>query len=503
MTSRPNILLIITDQQRFDQLGVKGLNAIPTPHLDRMAREGVHFDRAYTPSPTCTPARVSLITGQYPSRHGAWSLGISVDQLACPTIAQQLKDAGYHTSLFGKTHFVCRQDEGSHLAGGCDQPKPDIDFYRNFTGPYLGFDYVQVGTGHTINKYPDMHYHVFLEDAGVDYKAWFPLFGPEYDHDSCGPWDIPVEYHDTTWVSNNAIKWIHDHADTQNNEPWFCMAAFEDPHEPLVCPRPWYDKVDRSQCVPFEGPRDGEFDDKPEFYGKAAKGDWSELDDGHGVPSSYYTPKKDERAINALQATLGMVGLIDDRVGAMIQALEETGQADNTLVIFTSDHGELHGHHGFWGKGLTAYEDCQRIPMLIWEPSLVKAVGTTDALASLIDLPRTILEYAGVAIPNGMQGTDLSPILKGDAKTIQDHTLIECRATDKIYQQTFITDQYKLIVYEAMNDGELYDLHNDPDQYINLWADPAFTELKTTLLHRMLQAQMANEGTRLQRKAFA
>jgi len=494
---RPNILLITTDQQRHDHMGVGGLAAVPTPNLDRLGTEGVHFARAYAPSPLCTPARVSLLTGRYPSLHGAYSVGVSVHPFPRPTIADMFSAAGYETALLGKTHFVAREDEASHVTG---QPEPAPEAFREFHGPYVGFQHVQTCGGHTINTIPDMHYRVFLEDAGVDYRPWFPRFGPDYDHHYCGPWNLPAQYHDTAWVGGMTEAWIRQHAD---GAPWFCWSSFQDPHEPFACPEPWFSRVEIGGLEPYEGVRPGEFDNKPAFYRQAAAGDWSMYDDGCGVPCSFYTPERDERAVTALAATLGMVAFIDDRVGAILRALEQTGQADNTLVVFTGDHGEMHGHHGFWGKGLTAYEDCQRVPLLVWGPGLVERQGTTQALANLIDLPRTFLSLAEIEISLGMQGVDLAPLLRGQADRVQDFTVVECQPTRKVYQQTLITERYKLILYRDTNEAELYDLEEDPDQYENLWRRPGYESLKSELLQLFARAGMKREGRIQPRIAFA
>ncbi len=496
-SEKPNILLITTDQQRFDHIGLKGMKGIGTPALDRLGREGIHFDRAYTSSPTCTPARVSLLTGLYPSIHGAYSIGVTVDRFSHPLLPECLADDGYKTAIFGKTHFVCRKDESRHIIGHDDQNSED---YRNFKGPYLGFQTVQVSRGHSINQIPSMHYRFFLEDTGLDYMQWFPVAGKDYDHDYCGPWNIPEEYHNTTWVGNLTEDWIMQH---DSSEPWFCWASFQDPHEPFACPESWYSKVDASQIEAFEGFQPEEFDDKPEFYNKAIKGDWKEYEDGYSVPSSFATPKRTERALHALQATLGMLGLIDHQVGRMLKALEKTGQLDNTIVIFTTDHGEMHGHHGFWGKGLTAYDDCQRIPMLIWGSGYFEPQGTSDAIVNLVDIPKTILSAVGADIPSGMQGCDLLPILKGKVSDVRDATIIECHATQKIYQQTMVTKDYKLVVYDQLDCGELYDMNADPDQYNNLWNNPNFAGIKSELMLQFVQTRMNDEGKTLPREAFA
>ena len=417
--NRPNILLITTDQQRFDHLGLKGVRGIDTPNLDRLGREGVHFDRAYCPGATCTPARVSLLTGRYPSSHGAYGIGVTAEPFPHPTVAEALRGGGYSTACFGKTHFVRRADESTHVAGWpLGGPKPPPEFFRDFSGPYLGFDYVQVSTGHTIEAVPDMHYRLFLEDHGADYGKWYPNvprpgvknpdgWAEDYDHWYSGPWSIPPELHDTSWVAGLTEKFIRARgarpgqtaAAQSQDKPWFCWTSFQDPHSPFACPEPWYSRVRADEISPFEGPRPGEFDDRPAFYKNAATknlGDgWSDLDDGNGVPCCFSLERWDREAKAALQATLGMVAFIDDRVGAILRALEESGQTRNTLVIFTTDHGDMLGHHGLWGKGLPAYEDFQRIPMLAWGPGLVKPIGTTQALVNLVDLPQTFLACAG------------------------------------------------------------------------------------------------------------
>jgi uncharacterized sulfatase len=198
-----------------------------------------------------------------------------------------------------------------------------------------------------------------------------------------------------------------------------------------------------------------------------------------------------------------MVAMIDHEVGRILNALEASGQIDNTLVVFTTDHGEIHNHHGLWHKGLFAYEDCQRIPLLAWGPGLVEPVGTTQALVNLVDLPRTFLSLAGVPTPQGIQGENLEPLFNGSQSTVQSETLVELQATKSVYQQTLVTDRYKLVVYRDDDYGELYDLQTDPDQYCNLWNSPENRDLKLSLLQRLAQYHMKREGHVHDRKAFA
>lgn len=499
MRKKPNLLLITTDQQRADHLGLKGLNAIETPHLDRLGREGLHFDRAYCPSPICTPTRVSLLTGQYPSRHGAYSIGTTLPEFPPDTLPHLLAGAGYQTALFGKTHFVSRVDENRHMAGTEKDPPPE--FFRNWTGPYLGFQTFKGSSGHTINNRPTQHYRVFLEDAGVDWKPWFPRDRLDYDHHACGPWNIPPQYHDTRWVADQAEAFIRSAAG--ENEPWFCWTSFQDPHEPFVCPEPWYSRVDPAKIDIPEGYREGEFDDRHPIYNALFHRElepWNQ--DGNGVPSSFGTPERTARREAAMQATLGMVAFIDDRVGSILATLEQTGQLKNTLIIFTSDHGEMHGHHGLWGKGATAYEDCQRVPLLIWGPEFIQSRGTTPALINLVDLPRTLLKLAGLPIPLGMQGIDWNPFFQG-AEAPRNAVLVECQPTHRtLYQQTLVTQRYKCVVYQDGEPGELYDLDQDPNQYRNLWDEPDFREERDRLLQQLLRLHLEEEGEKTPRRGF-
>lgn len=539
---RPNILLITTDQQRWDHIGLAGLEAIATPNLDRLGSQGLHFTRAYTPSPICTPARVSLMTGRYPSLHRAHTIGITINPFPRPTLPDLLQEAGYDTALFGKSHFSRRADEEAHFLtdghlGATDTASDQVatahasaagglresDWYRSHDGPYLGFRVARLASGHTTNGKPVMHYRAWLEEQGLtadEWGAWFPDETGGHDHSATGSWSIPAEYHDTSFVTQLTEEWIARHSESEPDErrPWFCWASYQDPHEPFLCPEPWFSMVDTQRMVLPEGHREGEFNDKPAFYADAlhtrfaddlghgsgkAGTQWAQFDDGHGVPCSSPREDLDGRSREAMQATLGMVGFLDHGVGRILAALEKRGELENTIVIYTSDHGELHGHHGFWHKGLFAYEDVQRVPLLVYGPGHVGATGLTGAITNLIDLPPTILSLAGVEPPVGMQGVDLSPVLRGDRGSVREATIVELEATSKVYQQTLVTEQYKLVVYRDLDDGELYDLEADPDQYVNLWNLEESAALKSQLLVELAREQMRREGRAPKRTAFA
>lgn len=495
---RPNILLISTDQQRYDHLGIANTPGIVTPHLDRLASRGAWFRRAYCPSPICTPTRVSLLTGRYPSSHGAYSIGVSVDPIPGPTLPEVLKAGGYATALVGKTHFVARADERAHIRG---IPGASDSDFRGWSGPYVGFDQVRVSTGHTINCVPNMHYREFLENAGVDYSQWFPQLAEGYDNQVAGSWSIPAEFHDTNWVAGECLQWL----DQRTEQPWFLWASFQDPHEPFVCPEPWYSQVDREALELHPGPPAHRFADRPTFYRQVlerGESGWGCLDDGNGVPCIFHWPRMDAQARSALQATAGMLRFLDDRIGAILAKLEARGILDQTLVIFTSDHGEMHGHHGYWGKGLMAFEDCQRVPLIVAGPGVMKQ-GANEVLVSLVDLPRTILSQARLSVPAAYQGVDLSPVWAMEAKAANDHVFIECEATHRIGQLTCVTDRYKMVAYRDSAEGELYDLLADPDQVCNRWNDSGLASLREEWMARWIRPRLAQFAPRQPRKAFA
>lgn len=493
---KPNILFITTDQQRFDHIGIAGLTGIKTPNLDRLGSEGVHMQRAYCPSPICTPTRLSLLTGLYPSVHGGYSIGVTPDPFPSKTIPAALSSAGYRTGIIGKTHFVARPDEELHMAGN---EKVAPEFFDSWDGPYEGFDYIQASTGHTINHIPSMHYRRHLEKSGVDYEKWFPQMSPGYDHDVCGVWNIPEQYHDTTWVTERTKEYISESVD----QPWFCWASYQDPHEPFVCPEPWFSSVDTDNMPEYEFLRDGELEDKPDIYRRLYENDQDGISDQFGIPCVGHIERHQKDSKLAMQATLGMIAFLDFKIGELIEHLEQSGQLENTIIIFTSDHGEMHGHHGFWGKGLTAYEDCQRVPLLIFGPSFFSRSGKQQALTNLVDLPATFLGIAGINDYPHIQGINLLPFLKGEVDQTQDAVVVECRANQNYVNQiTLITETHKLVLTQPFAGGELYDLKKDPDQYDNLWEQDEMQSVKLSLMERLIRKRMNAEPKFSTRKSF-
>jgi len=510
--SRPNILLVTTDQQRWDALGFLGQPGYRTPNLDRLAAEGIHFERCYTPSPICTPARISLITGQYATRHGGYCIGMEpVPALKGPTLGRCLAAAGYRTASVGKTHYVARFLEEQHIAG-TDAPPPE-SFWDEPARDYLGFQELHHCQSHTCDSPPNGHYRSWLKAKGVDPETLAEHFNQRDANGKVvrslppGRWDLPHDLTQNAWITERSMEFIERCREA--GEPWFCMANYQDPHSPFVCPEPFYSDVDMTG-VDLGGLRPGEMDDKPPFYKSFVEGKgWLGADgepltdaDNRNVAHTVTYDKFGDPA-KAIRAYIGMCNMLDHYVGKLLERLDATGQRGNTLVLFTSDHGELLGRHGMIYKGLPAYDDNQRVPGIMAWPAAQRTSGSTPSMLNLVDFMPTILEAAGAPTPPGVQGVSQLPLLKGETGCVRDWALVDHYATSRCHQQTFVHGGYKLVVYREAEYGELYDLEVDPDQRRNLFDDPTRAERRCALLHKLAQANMAAAGTMPKRISHA
>ena len=507
MSERPNILIITTDQQRWDALSLWGTPGYDTPHLDALAKNGACFDNTYTPSPVCTPSRVSMITGQYSTRHGAYSIGMDpVPALDGPTIGTMLGDCGYATAVIGKTHFVARAIEDQHVAGvALDGPCPDTEFWANFDGPYCGFQHVRHHRHHNAAGKPNAHYRAWLEKKGYELAYIDRLHGDGDLRPKEGCWEgMKPEWTQNAWITEESIDWI-DQLDA--DQPWLIMANYQDPHYPLICPEPYYNNVNMDG-VDLGGYVEGDMDGKPPVWQRLLDGKyWSDSDDEHWwdgicVPDSKtYDLRKDTYA--AIKAYIGMCKMVDDYIGALIDGLKARGQFENTLIIFTSDHGDLLGQHGLWGKGPPPYEDVQRVPGIMhWPAAQKQALGHVPSHFNHVDIVPTCLEAAGAPRQPFVQGISQVPVLRGETDSVRDWAIVDHIIsrndwhpevdTVDVHQKTFIQDRWKLVCYSHKDYGELYNLNEDPQQYNNLWSTEV--ERRGALLHALARADMLRCG---------
>ncbi len=480
MRARPNVLLITSDQQRKDSMAVYNPNLARTPHLDAVAADGVTFDRAYTPHPTCTPARASILSGQYASRHGAYTIGTTTPD-DCLKITDLLAADGYRTYGVGKMHFQPVSTQGRFES----PPRVfDEQFWREFDGPYYGFQWTRMLNRHTSEELScRMRYGVWLKDHGLTEADLEKHFNRQ-----TGAWSLPREVHPSVFVADHAIEAIRKHE--TDEAPFFMWASFQDPHAPHVVPPPYHEMFDRNR-VAYLGLRDGEFDNKPPIYRQLYEKGARKLpfSDQFGVPSC--GPARAEHAdrwrdITALHH--GMVTLMDEEIGRIIGALKDAGLYDNTLIIYTTDHGDYLGNHGFRSKGFPAFEEVYNLPFVVKNPAQRNAGTRSSALISSLDIAPTILETIGLPVPLSMQGAGQRSVCEGASEAARDSFLIENRAVQKgFYQKMLVTDTYKIVAYMDEQYGELYDMMNDPNQYDNLWNSAAHGELKQTLLARLCE----------------
>lgn len=463
MSARPNILWICTDQQRWDTLGCYGNSWTTTPNLDRLAAEGVVFDRAYCQSPVCTPSRASFLTGRYPRTTGCRQNGqsISTDEVL---VTRTLADAGYVGGLSGKLHLsTC------HPSASPGTERRVADGYDEFHWSH-----------HPDPDWPTNEYHHWLREQGVTYDR-HPLAETKYVESG-----MPEPYHQTTWCAQKAIDFIESNAAFEN--PWLFSVNTFDPHHPFDPPaeylRPYLDRLDE---IPLPNYADGELDEKPLFQRIDHEG-------AYGGNAGYPFTEMDEHDHRMLRAAYwAMCDLIDVQVGRILAALERTGQRENTIVVFMSDHGEMLGDHGIYLKGPYFYEPAVHVPLIISWPGVVAAGRRVPALVEYVDLAPTLLDAVGLPARSGMQGRSLWPVLTGDAPLDAHRPDVYCEYynampwhSDPAPQTTMIrTETHKLVAAHGLSTGELYDLREDPLERHNRWQDPGLVDVKCELLYRL------------------
>ena len=453
MTDRPNILWYCTDQQRFDTIGALGNSYVETQTIDQLVREGVAFTQAYCQSPICTPSRSSFMTGLYPSRVHNTRNGNDTFPTWPPLITRLIADAGYDCGLVGKFHL--------QSAGHRTEPRLD-DGFRYWKFSHAPRD-----------DWPEDH----------DYVEWVRERGGDLDTMLKSDDSVSPEFHQTTWASDMAIEFLEEPRPT--NQPWLLNVNIYDPHPPFIPPREYAERFD-PDAMP--GPHFRESDllhqkrlKDVDFQGSAAHPDSF---NGKNIQALYYA----------------MIAQIDDQFARILESLDRSGQRDNTVIIFTSDHGEALGDHGLVQKGCRFYEGLVHVPLIFCWPKRFQTDLRANGLVELLDLSATLIDLAGVEQPEYMQGRSLLPVLTGDADADQIRESVRSEyfdALDNVFTAgngTFATmyrnEQYKLCLYHKEGLGELYDLQQDPWEFVDLWDDPTHRDVRAELIHRSFDAHV-------------
>lgn len=462
MADKPhNILMLMTDQHRVDTLGCYGNTTCATPNLDALAASGTRFTNWFTPTAICTPARASLFTGYAPFRHKllanhernvGYMEDLPEDQF---TFSQALRDAGWNCGLVGKWH------------AGTERTAADF-----------GFDGLDYPGWHNCIDHPD--YLAYLKDNGFPpyeisdrYRGTFP--NGEVGNLLAARLHQPVEATYEHYLANKTIEMLERYAEDrrEGGRPFFLLSSYAAPHLPYIVPDEYFDMYDPAQIeLPVSVAED--FADKPAVQRNYSR-HWA------------FDTMTEEQDRKLIAVYWGYVTMVDMEFGRILDALERLGLSDDTTVVFSSDHGEFTGSHRLHDKGPAMYDDIYRTAGLIRVPGCAPQVR--DDFVTLLDLPATFLDLAGLDPAPAVDSRSLVPIVRGERPQWDPYVLAEFHGHHfPVAQRMIRTERYKLVVNpESRN--ELYDLRTDPDELHNRYDDPLLRsqrdELSQTLYQRL------------------
>jgi arylsulfatase len=446
--ARPNLLLILTDQQRWDALGAAGNPTIRTPNLDRLAARGTRFGSAFSPAPVCAPARAALLTGLAPSRlHFTANEGsLEADM---ETMAHRLGGAGYHTAALGKMHFTAPKNSRVRpweLTGGFKERviSEETRWARGARSlAEVGFD----------------DYDRYLIERGL----WGWGTPPEIGYNEIKPVisALPEEHGVTAWLGRLAADWLRQ----PPAGPFFLFASFVKPHAPYDPPADWAGMYDPAQ-MPAPARELAELGRANPHYAEERRWrEWHLYSDyaGQLARAHYYAN----------------ISLIDKYIGQMLDALEASGRADDTYIIFASDHGDMLGDHWAWFKNL-AYDGAARVPLIVAGPGVPRGAVVDDSVVTLLDVTATLLARGGAAAPAGSPGRDLLEFARPAQPARRELTVIEVNRPGQRTRAARTLD-WLYVHWENGGFEELYDLRADPRQLRDLSAEQAHTATRRVL----------------------
>ncbi len=446
-----NVLLILTDQHRAGAAGFAGDPFASTPHLDALARRAAVFTAAHTPSPVCVPARQSLLTGRYPHAHGALSNRTPLNP-GETTLGHLAAAHGMATGAIGKMHFV-----GPDRHHGFAE-RWDYDDYARLQPEAAG----DAASGMASRG----RYGVRADGTPL---PTLPATNP-LDHAYLGgPSPFPAERHVESYVTRESIRFLEAH----RHEPFFLVSSYFKPHDPMAPPSPFWERFAEAG-IPVPGARAGA---------------------GPGAPRAVQRMQQllavdalsDEAWLAAARGYYGNLAFVDAEIGRLLDALDALGLAGDTLVVYTSDHGEMIGAREYAGK-LCFYDEAWRVPLLVAWPGNPSPGRTAPALADLVDLFPTIAAAAGLPLPPARHGVSLWPLLGGEVEAARDHVFSQFHvpwATRPCYGVR--TLEWKLALYDP-GDEQLFDLGADPAERHNRFAQEP---QRAAMLQRLLARDLA------------
>lgn len=496
MQQKYNILYITSDQQHFDTIG-KFNPHIKTPNLDRLCETGVYYDRAYTVNPTCTPTRASMITGTYPSQHGAWTLGTKLNECV-PTIGGLMQQNGMHTALVGKAHFQPIRATEEYSSYESLPIMHDLDFWETFDQDFYGFETAKLTRNHTVQGMAGQHYGLWLRKHGVNAEEFFGAPQGHFDITKPYYWHIPEQYHYNAWIAEETEALLTQYQ--KDDKPFFLWASFFDPHPPYYVPDDYVGLYD-PDTLPVPHVTPGEHDTNVDVIQQTqtANPDFSAYQKSgyalHGMQSHLAKQGNPEQAKKDMAVYYSMVTLMDKYIGNILDRLEALGLRENTIIVFTTDHGNYFGQHGLYAKGPFMYEDGIKVPYIVSCPGTIPQNVVSHALQSLVDIPVTMLDYCGIQAPYHMTGINQRKVWQGEAETARAHIICEHNhERDSVNLRAYVDEQYKLVIWFGKETGQFYDLKNDPEEHHNLWDVPEYQEIKQTVMMKYIQAELQKES---------
>lgn len=489
---RPNILFITTDQQRADCIGYENAR-IRTPHLDALARAGTRFSNCFAPSAVCQPSRASILTGMLPLTHGAWDNGVDLDPaVGSRGVAAALAAGGYSTAFIGKAHFSTKNTFAPTGTPECRQSARDYpdDWY----GPYMGFEHVELavlGKFHR-NRLPKSaapihrYEHWLLEHSGA-LDLWQ---GSLCDGSGAAQtWysALPAEWHCSTWTADRALAFLQ--RQQGGAQPFFAWVSFPDPHHPFDCPAPWHSMYDPNDMV-LPVHRTLDLERRPWWHRAALEGkpQMADPEMARFRQESFKVAQQTDLQLAEMMANYyGMISQVDHQVGRILDGLKQAGLADDTLVVFASDHGDMLGDHGLYLKGPMIYDGVLRVPLVVSGPGIA-AGRIVETPVSTVDLPATFLQSAGLPCASE-QSRSLLPVIAGvEARECawSEWHVHPSRLGVALQLRTVRTARYSCTFELGSGSGELYDMRDDPQQLVNRFDDPAARAVRDEMHALML-----------------
>lgn len=454
--NRPNVLILYTDQQRTDSLGCYGNPIAISPNLDRLADEGVLFENYFVQSPVCTPSRMSFLTGRYPTSVGVGCNGPIFPEDRLMPVNKLLSPYGYHTAQIGKLHF------DPHSRRMHENPTSNYGFDTFILSDEPGcYDDAYTKWVEVVNPEMIDKVRTALPPAALDYGHVKYSTVPRNTHEPYA-FEGGEQYTHTSFVASEMCSYLKSKSDDR----FFAIAGFYAPHTPVNPPQRFVDMFD-IDTMPL--PKIGCEDDKADYLKDIDDYGWKKI-------YAYY---------------MALCAHVDDAIGSIIDTLKQTGQYDNTIIIFTTDHGEFLGDHGRIQKGMPGNDEIIRVPMIIRYPEYIDGGQIIDDMVEGVDIVPTILDYCGIQVPDYIQGTSLKQLLSGNGTWDKDDILCELFAPNSNKQVTVRTKDY---MYHLTADKKelLYDIKNDPNQFENKIFDykykDALSEMRLRLALRLIKS---------------